>query len=73
MFFSDYKKAFDILSSVEDMSEICLERICHSYDGAYIVFVTTNPNIRYIVELKTDKVARKTFVNEWHEVIEWLN
>ena len=73
MFFSDYKKAFDILSSVVNMANICLERICHSYDGAYIVFVTTNPNIRYIVELKTGKVARKTFVKEWREVIEWLN
>ena len=75
MFFSDYKKAFDILSSVENMSYICLEKILHSADGKWIVFVTSNPNIKYCVELKTGKVAKKELqdCSTWQEKIEWLN
>lgn len=75
MFFSDYKKAFDILSSVENMSNICLEKVQHSADGKWIVFVTSNPNIRYFVELKTGKVARKELQDcpTWQDKIEWLN
>ena len=75
MFFSDYKKAFDILSSVNDMSKICLEKVQHSADGKWIVFTSSNPNIRYFVELETGKVARKTLRDrqEWEDIIEWLN
>lgn len=75
MFFSDYKKAFDILSSVENMSSICLGKVQHSADGKWIVFVTSNPNIRYFVELKTGKVARKELqdCSTWQDKIEWLN
>ena len=75
MFFSDYKKAFDILSSVSDMSKICLERVQHSADGEWIVFTSSNPNIRYFVELATGKVARKELqgCSAWQDKIEWLN
>lgn len=75
MFFSDYKKAFDILSSVSDMSEVCLEKVQHSADGKWIVFTSTNPNVRYFVELETGKVARKELQNcsTWQDKIEWLN
>ena len=76
MFFSDYKKAFDVLSSVEDMSCVCLEKVQHSADGEWVVFVTSNPNIRYIVELKTGRVARKEFQDcsdFWQDKVEWLN
>lgn len=75
MLFDDYKRAFDILNNVEDVSSICLEKIQHSADGKWIVFVTSNPNIRYFVELKTGKVARKEFqdCSTWQDKIEWLN
>ena len=75
MLFDDYKKAFDILNNVEDVSSICLEKIQHSADGKWIVFVTSNPNVRYFVELKTGKVARKELQNcsTWQDKIEWLN
>lgn len=75
MFFSDYKKAFDILSSVENMSSICLGKVQHSADGKWIVFVTSNPNIRYFVELKTGKVARKELqgCSACQDKTEWLN
>ena len=58
MFFSDYKKAFDILSSVENMSSVCLEKVQHSADGRWIVFTSSNPNVRYYVELNTGRVER---------------
>lgn len=75
MFFSDYKKAFDILSSVKEMSGVCIEKVQHSADGKWIVFTSTNPNVRYFVELKTGKVARKTLRDGqgWKDTIEWLN
>lgn len=58
MFFSDYKKAFDILSSAEDMSSVCLEKVYYNANTGLFVFVTSNPNIRYFVELKTGKVFK---------------
>ena len=75
MFFSDYKKAFDILSSASDMSEVCLEKVQHSADGEWIVFTSSNPNVRYFVELETGKVARKILRDGqgWKDTIEWLN
>jgi hypothetical protein len=75
MLFDDYKKAFDILSSVKNMFGICLEKVQHSADGKWIVFVTSNPNIRYFVELKTGKVARKELqdCSTWQDKVEWLN
>lgn len=75
MFFSDYKKAFDILSSVKEMSGVCIEKVQHSADGKWIVFTSSNPNIRYFVELETGKVARKELQNcsAWQDKTEWLN
>ena len=71
MFFSDYKRAFDILSSVVDTASICLKLVTHSVDGKYIVFTTTNPDIRYYVEVKTGRVTVKNDIDK--SVVEFLN
>lgn len=77
MFFEDYKKAFDVLASIIDVSCLCLEKVVHSADGEYVIFITTCPDIRYLVRIKDGAVLKKQCVEtgmfSFHDIVERLN
>lgn len=77
MFFKDYERAFEILKGVIDVSSFCLEKVTHSNDCGYVIFITNCPDLRYLVNLKSGVVLKKHFIEygmfKYRDIVEQLN